>query len=193
MPSVWLKINGSPNRPCPGSLIIFPFFHSNSILCLVANTKIYVFTFVGSSFIPKAVSSVYYLFLDRGWDGWMASPTWWTWVWTCSRSWWWTGKPGVLQSMGLQRVGHDWVTELNWNKERFFGFLFWFVLCVLKLIILCITQNADIFDIFLHSFILLILTYHPSLYEIHSLSEFWIRTTSIGRFIGAFKSKEYTD
>ena len=64
------------------------------------------------------------------------------------------------------------MTELNWNKERFFGFLFWFVLCVLKLIILCITQNADIFDIFLHSFILLILTYHPSLYEIHSLSEF---------------------
>ena len=51
---------------------------------------------------------------DRGWDGWMASPTQWTWVWVNSRSWWWTGKPGVLQSMGLQRVGHDWATELNW-------------------------------------------------------------------------------
>ena len=49
---------------------------------------------------------------DRGWDGWMASLTWWTWVWASSRSWWWTGKPGVLQSMGSQRVGHDWVTEL---------------------------------------------------------------------------------
>ena len=48
-----------------------------------------------------------------GWDGWMASPTWWTWAWVGSRSWWWTGKPGVLQSMGLQRVGHDWATELN--------------------------------------------------------------------------------
>ena len=45
---------------------------------------------------------------------WMVSPTCWTWVWACSGSWWWTGKPGVLQSMGLQRVGHDWVTELNW-------------------------------------------------------------------------------
>ena len=51
---------------------------------------------------------------NRGWAGWMASSMWWTWVWVCSGSWWWTGKPGVLQSMGLQRVGHDWVTELNW-------------------------------------------------------------------------------
>ena len=42
---------------------------------------------------------------DRGWDGWMASPTQWTWVWVSSGSWWWTGRPGVLQSMGLQRVG----------------------------------------------------------------------------------------
>ena len=50
---------------------------------------------------------------DRGGDGWMASPTQWTWVWVNSRSWWWTGRPGVLQSMGLQRVGHDWATELN--------------------------------------------------------------------------------
>ena len=50
-----------------------------------------------------------------GWDGWMASPTQWTWVWASSRSWWWTGKPGVLQSMGLQRVRHDWVTELHWT------------------------------------------------------------------------------
>ena len=48
-----------------------------------------------------------------GWDGWMASPTWWTWVWVSSGSWWWTGKPGVLQSMGSQRVGHNWATELN--------------------------------------------------------------------------------
>ena len=44
---------------------------------------------------------------DRGWDGWMASLTWWTWVWASSRSWWWTGKPGMLQSMGSQRVEHD--------------------------------------------------------------------------------------
>ena len=51
----------------------------------------------------------------RGWIVWMASPTRWTWVWTSSGSWWWTGRPGRLQSMGLQRVGHNWATELNWN------------------------------------------------------------------------------
>ena len=51
---------------------------------------------------------------DRRWDGWMASPTRWTWVWVNSESWWWTGRPGVLQSMGSQRVRHNWVTELNW-------------------------------------------------------------------------------
>ena len=50
---------------------------------------------------------------DRGWDGWMASLTQWTWVWASSGSWWWTGKPGMLQSMGLQRVRHDWATELS--------------------------------------------------------------------------------
>ena len=50
---------------------------------------------------------------DRGWDGWMASLTRWTWVWVNSGSWWWTGRPGMLQSMGSQRVGHDWATELN--------------------------------------------------------------------------------
>ena len=50
---------------------------------------------------------------DRGWDGWVASPTRWTWVWVSSGSSWWTGKPGVLQSMGSQRVGHNWATELS--------------------------------------------------------------------------------
>ena len=50
---------------------------------------------------------------DRGWDGWMASPTQWTWIWVNSGSWW-TGRPGVLRFMGSQRVGHDWATELNW-------------------------------------------------------------------------------
>ena len=52
---------------------------------------------------------------DRGWDGWMASPTQWTCVWVDSRSWCWTGRPGVLQFMGSQRVRHDWATELNWT------------------------------------------------------------------------------
>ena len=53
---------------------------------------------------------------DRGWDAWMASPTWWTWVWMNSGSWWWTGRPGMLRFMGSQRVGHDWATELNWTE-----------------------------------------------------------------------------
>ena len=59
---------------------------------------------------------------DRGWDGSIASLTQWTWVWASSGSWWWTGKPGVLQSMGLQRVRHDWVTELNWVLPTFYFF-----------------------------------------------------------------------
>ena len=58
---------------------------------------------------------------DRGWDGWVASPTQWTWVWVNSGRWWWTGRPGVLQSIGLQRVGHDWVTELNWAHSLNFS------------------------------------------------------------------------
>ena len=62
---------------------------------------------------------------DRGWDGWMASPTRWTWVWVISGSWWWTGRPGVLRFMGSQRVGHDWATELNWTELRGHLLLFW--------------------------------------------------------------------
>ena len=54
---------------------------------------------------------------DRGWDGWIASLTQWTWVWVNSGSWWWTGRP-VLRFMGSQRVGHDWVTELNWTDSQ---------------------------------------------------------------------------
>ena len=58
---------------------------------------------------------------DRGWKCWMASLTRWTWVWASSGSWWWTGRPGVLQSIGLQRAGHDWVTELNCTELRMNG------------------------------------------------------------------------
>ena len=50
---------------------------------------------------------------NRGWDGWMASPTWWTWVWVNSGSWWWTGRTGMLRFMGSERVQHEWVTELT--------------------------------------------------------------------------------
>ena len=75
---------------------------------------------------------------NRGWDGWMASPIWWTWVWVNFGSWWWTGRPGVLWFMGSQRVGHDWATELNWTdrsvsanteaKEHFYTFDYAFIL-----------------------------------------------------------------
>ena len=53
---------------------------------------------------------------DRGWDGWTASLTRWTWVWVNSGSWWWTGRLGVLRFMGSQRVGHDWATDMNWTE-----------------------------------------------------------------------------
>ena len=55
---------------------------------------------------------------NRGWDGWMASLTWWTWVWVNLGSFWWTGRPGMLRFMGLQRVGHDWVTGLNCTELK---------------------------------------------------------------------------
>ena len=55
---------------------------------------------------------------DRGWDGCMPSPMWWTWVWVGSGHWWWTGKPGVLQFMGSLGVRHNWVNELNWTDLK---------------------------------------------------------------------------
>ena len=61
---------------------------------------------------------------DRGWDGWMASLTQWTWVWVDSRSWWWTGRPGVLWFMGSQRVRHNWATELNWTMCQYLASLY---------------------------------------------------------------------
>ena len=55
--------------------------------------------------------------VDGGWDDWMASLTRWTWVWANSNSWWWTWRPGVLESMVLQRVRYNWVAELNWTEN----------------------------------------------------------------------------
>ena len=67
---------------------------------------------------------------NKGWDGWVASPTQRTWVWVNSGSWWFTGRPGVLQFMGLQSVGHDWRTELNWCVcLHLFWFIVWFTVC----------------------------------------------------------------
>ena len=55
---------------------------------------------------------------EGGWDGWMVSPTRWTWVWVDSGSWRWTERPGVLWFMGSWRVGHDWAAELNWLNSN---------------------------------------------------------------------------
>ena len=76
---------------------------------------------------------------DRGWDDWTATPTQWTWVWVNSRSWWWTGRPGVLQFMGSQSQTRlsDW-TELNWQENT--QYLFFFV----WLISLSITPSRSI-------------------------------------------------
>ena len=62
---------------------------------------------------------------DRGWDGWMTSMTQWTWVWVNSRIWWWTGRSGVLQSLGSQKIGHDWATDWTdgWKKLTYKEFL----------------------------------------------------------------------
>ena len=83
----------------------------------------------------------------RGRDGWMASLTQWTWVWVNSGSWWWTGRPGVLQSMGSQRVKHNWVTELNWTESNVDGTLLTYVSYVstrgkiICLILLCVPKD----------------------------------------------------
>ena len=69
---------------------------------------------------------------DKGWDGWMASLTWWTWVSVSSGNWWWTGRTGVLRFMGLQRLGQDWATELNWTDDVF-SFLKMFCMFALSL------------------------------------------------------------
>ena len=69
----------------------------------------------------------------RGWDGWMASPTRQTWVWVNSGRWWWTGRPGVLQFMGSQRVGRDWATELNWTELNGIISLISFLNCSLEI------------------------------------------------------------
>ena len=58
---------------------------------------------------------------DRGWDGWITLLTQWTWFWASSGSWWWTGKPGVLQSTGSQRVRHDWAIELSCTEHGLVG------------------------------------------------------------------------
>ena len=85
----------------------------------------------------------------------MASLTWWTWVWVNSGSWWWTGRPGVLRFMGLQRVGHDWVTDLIWSDlnmlfiPQVYGFSSFLWLCSC-FILLWTDKILDIILVFLN-------------------------------------------
>ena len=87
---------------------------------------------------------------NRGWDGWRASPTRCTWVWVNSGSWWWTGRPGVLQFMGSQRVRHDWATELNyllispvfssWLLDSIFSYFYLFVYVIANTLLSLLLQ-----------------------------------------------------
>ena len=95
---------------------------------------------------------------DRGWDGWMASPIPWTWVWVKSGSWWWTRRPGMLQSMWSQRVGHDWVNELNWTQCCFYTSCSWnYLLTHFTIIYHCVSclnwfPNKDVNTFYCKSF-----------------------------------------
>ena len=80
---------------------------------------------------------------NRGWDGWMASPTQWTWVWVVSRNWWWTGKPGVLH-MESQRVRHNWATELKWTESVMLSYHL--ILCHLLLLLPSVFPSIRVFS-----------------------------------------------
>ena len=91
---------------------------------------------------------------NRGSDGWMASPTQWTWVWVNSGSWWWKGRYGMLWFMGSQRVRHDWATELNWTELMVVLFLIFkgiSILCsIVDVSIYTPSNNVRVFS-FLHT------------------------------------------
>ena len=84
---------------------------------------------------------------DREWEGWMASPTQWTWVWVNSGSWWWTGRPGVLRFMRSQRVRYDWETELtDWlNLQNNLGMPSVLYLCYSFFPLILIKQSLSLF------------------------------------------------
>ena len=86
---------------------------------------------------------------DRRWDGWMASPTGWTWVWAGFGSWWWTGKPGVLQSIGSRRIRHDWVTELTWANPKD-----WHLWSEMEMFELVILQEVQSLSSIIHLYLL---------------------------------------
>ena len=111
------------SRACPLSHQT-AVLHDTVLLFSRQHTRNY---FSNSEAILLSVNMFNSAFKDLSYlDGWMASPTRWTWVWASSGSWWQTGKPGMLQSMGSQRVDHDWVTELNYQSTGVFSYFFIF-------------------------------------------------------------------
>ena len=99
---------------------------------------------------------------NRWWDGWMALPTQWMWVWVNSGSWWWTGRPDVLQSMGSQRVRHDWAIELNWTDDVWCGASFQMLICYLYIFFGEMSVKA--FGTFFNPVVFLLLSFKSSLY-----------------------------
>ena len=80
---------------------------------------------------------------DRGWNGWIASPTQWRWVWASSGSWWWTGKPDMIQSIGWKRVRHNWATELNLPIWILYFYLFFCLLAVSRTYNIILNKSAE--------------------------------------------------
>ena len=142
----------SPSENCPGvELLIhvtflFSIFWGISILFFLVAELIYIPINNAQKFpFLRILSNTYFLFFlggwgrmraggkgGRGWDGQMVSSTQWTWVWANSVRWWRTGKPGILQSTGSQRVRHDWATvssffglTISWITIMIYVFFFW--------------------------------------------------------------------
>ena len=126
----------SDHTPIDSTILLFtrspiksklPDFYAAQRVSLSANLIFVLFSLTRgtkTNSLPKSISPVSdkrqinFNSAKEGCDGWMASLTQWTWVWVNSGSWWWTGRPGMLRFMGSQRVGHNWVTELNLTERN---------------------------------------------------------------------------
>jgi len=133
---------------------------------------------------------------DRGWDGWMASPTRWTWVWVNSGSWWWTGMLGVLQFMGSQIIQHDWETELNWTEANELNWMAIYVkqLCMCLLTICVSSFEKCVFKplIILNWIIILLMSCESPICSLDIQYFIHMNTRSIHIFLGTVFPFEVT-